>query len=95
MCTMKKIGKGEVIEKLASKLTLKKVFDTKVECCGFAGDKGFFTPELNLSATKNMKFIDPSIKRAYSTSSTCEIGLSHASKRQFLNIAYLVDECLI
>ena len=92
MCAMSKIGKADVVKKIAE-ICASRVYLSNIECCGFAGNKGFFTPELNASATKSLKFIPTNIKRGFSTSSTCEIGLSGAAKVPFQHIMYLVDEC--
>ncbi len=66
-----------------------------IDCCGFAGDRGFSFPELNESALENL---DISLKRnncksGYSNSKTCEIGLSLHGGIEYNSIIYLVDEC--
>jgi D-lactate dehydrogenase len=65
-----------------------------VGCCGFAGDRGFSHPELNQSALKELK---PAVKEnctaGYSTSRTCEIGLSRHSGLYYKSIVYLIDQC--
>ncbi|MEH6470613.1 MAG: hypothetical protein V7752_05120, partial [Halopseudomonas sp.] len=63
-------------------------------CCGFAGDKGFSTPELNQSALRTLKDSLPeNCKEGFSTSRTCEIGLSHHSGIEYKSIVYLVNRC--
>lgn len=65
-----------------------------IQCCGFAGDKGFFTPELNRSALRSLKAELPAeCREGVSTSRTCEIGLSHHSGRPYRAVAYLVERC--
>ncbi len=65
-----------------------------VGCCGFAGDRGFSHPELNQSALKELKpVVSEQCTAGYSTSRTCEIGLSHHSGLYYKSIVYLVDEC--
>jgi D-lactate dehydrogenase len=62
-------------------------------CCGFAGDKGFTTPELNQHGLKIIRHqIPSSVKKGYSTSRTCEIGLSEKGGIPFQSILYLLDE---
>ncbi len=65
-----------------------------VGCCGFAGDRGFTHPELNQSALRELQ---PAVKEncaaGYSTSRTCEIGLSRHSGLYYKSIVYLVDKC--
>jgi D-lactate dehydrogenase len=63
-------------------------------CCGFAGDKGFDTPELNASALSRLRQqIPEGCEQGYSNSRTCEIGLSRHSGIPYRSIAYLVDRC--
>jgi len=65
-----------------------------VECCGWAGDRGFTYPELNKSALSKLKEgIPENCNRGFSTSRTCEIGLSLHSGINYESIIYLVDEC--
>ena len=67
-----------------------------VGCCGFAGDRGFSHPELTASALGPLKASLPSsCSRGFSTSKTCEIGLSLHSDIPYQSIAYLVDECTV
>jgi D-lactate dehydrogenase len=63
-------------------------------CCGFAGDKGFQTPELNASALSGLRAALPrECTAGYSNSRTCEIGLSLHGGIPFQSIVYLVDRC--
>jgi len=65
-----------------------------VGCCGFAGDKGFTQPELNAHALRHLnKDIPQGCSAGYSTSRTCEIGLSHHAGMPYRSIVYLVDAC--
>ena len=53
----------------------------EVQCCGFAGDKGFSRPELNEHALRHLKPALPAqLPTGYSTSRTCEIGLSEYAR---------------
>lgn len=74
------------------------VVDSHLKCCGFAGNKGFFTPELNASALEdfgqnNGQNLFADVQKGFSSSSTCEIGLSHKSGFSWQHIVYLVDSC--
>lgn len=94
-CKIKTLNKGDYIENLARACT-DKVFNIKsFACCGFAGQKGFFTPELNKSSTK---YLAEEIKNlgctlGVSSSSTCETGLGENGGIPFVSIAYLLDRC--
>ena len=67
--------------------------DTK--CCGFAGNKGFLNPTLNQHALKGFVrfYARDSIEEGYSSSSTCEVGLSANTQRVWQHIVYLLDSC--
>ena len=94
-CKIKSAGKSQYIEKLA-RLCADDVFNIKSFACdGFAGQKGFFTPELNKCATKDLR---PEVEEygatlGVSSSSTCEIGLGEQGGIPFIGIAYLLDRC--
>ena len=63
-------------------------------CCGFAGDKGFTTPELSASALAGLRAALPAgCTRGYSSSRACEIGLTTHAGVPYQSIAYLVDAC--
>jgi len=64
-----------------------------IECCGWAGDRGFTFPELNKSALENLKTEINGCSSGYSTSRTCEIGLTNNSGISYKSIVYLVDKC--
>jgi glycerol-3-phosphate dehydrogenase subunit C len=92
VCSVKKIGKTEQLITL-SKLCADKVTVIDSNCCGFAGDRGFLTPELNEHGLRELKQqIPPNCKEGYSTSRTCEIGLEKISGIDFKSIFYLIDQ---
>jgi D-lactate dehydrogenase len=64
-------------------------------CCGFAGDKGFTAPELAASALAGLAAAVRGCDRGYSTSRTCEIGLSLHAGIPYQSIVHLVDACAI
>lgn len=69
------------------------VVPEQITCCGFAGDKGFTTPELNASALSPLMNQVKGCSAGYSTSRTCEIGLSEHSGIDYQSLVYLVDRC--
>ena len=94
-CKIKKVGKEKYIELIARACT-DEVFNIKsFACCGFAGQKGFFTPELNHSATRDLgdEVKEYGATLGVSSSSTCEIGLGERAGIPFIGIAYLLDAC--
>ena len=91
VCTSKKLGVDTTIVEIAKQCARKvKVMDTN--CCGFAGDKGFFTPELNDWGLRDLKKQVEGCTEGYATSRTCEVGLSDHSGIVFKNLLYLIDE---
>ncbi|MCE1199283.1 MAG: 4Fe-4S dicluster domain-containing protein, partial [Marinilabiliales bacterium] len=92
VCSMKKMGLEDRLTELASHC-VSNVVVAKTNCCGFAGDRGFTYPELNRHGLRMLKEQLPQeISAGYSTSRTCEIGLSLHSGINFQSIVYLVDE---
>jgi D-lactate dehydrogenase len=91
VCSMKKMGLEKRLVQLAE-ACVKKVVVPESNCCGFAGDRGFTFPELNRYGLSGLKEqIGEDAKSGYSTSRTCEIGLSENSEISFKSIIYLVD----
>ena len=93
-CSSIKMGLKDKFAKVASACAKETVFPEKVRCCGFSGDKGFTTPELNASALATLKdSLDGRCSSGYSNSRTCEIGLSQHGDISYQSILYLVDRC--
>lgn len=89
---MKKMGLEEKLVELAQQCAAKVVIP-ETNCCGFAGDRGFSFPELNAHGLRELKKqLPPEVKNGYSTSRTCEIGLSRHSGISYKSIVYLVDQ---
>lgn len=94
-CKIKSLNKAQYIEDLA-RLCTDHVFNIKSFACdGFAGQKGFFTPELNKSATKDLagEIAEYGATLGVSSSSTCEIGLGESGGIPFVGVAFLLDRC--
>jgi len=88
------MGQAENLTDLAKLCSTNVNIPLSVSCCGFAGDKGFTIPELNKSALRNLKAeIQEGTKYAFSTSKTCEIGLTEHSGLDYKSIFYLVEKC--
>jgi D-lactate dehydrogenase len=63
-----------------------------ITCCGFAGDKGLFVPELNAHATRFGKAqIPPDCTVGISTVSTCATGLTERMEIPFFSIASVLE----
>jgi D-lactate dehydrogenase len=92
VCSLKKMGLELKLTRLAQ-LCASEVVVAETNCCGFAGDRGFTFPELNRHGLSTLKDQLPvSVLKGYSSSRTCEIGLSLHSEIHFQSIVYLVDQ---
>lgn len=92
-CTSQKMGLANKMQQLAERCSTQVIKPEHIQCCGFAGDKGFTTPELNENALVPLKAQVPkNCKTGYSNSRTCEIGLSHHAGIDYQSILYLVDK---
>ena len=70
---------------------------TEPACCGFAGDLGFYVPELAEDASCSIKRamdINNSNNNYCSTSLTCEMGLSRTTGENFQSLLSIADESL-
>ncbi len=94
-CSMTKLGKGDILRRVAEACAEKVVIPEEVGCCGFAGDRGFTYPEMNAFALRKLRgAVEKSGAVAgYSNSRTCEIGLTTNSGIQYQSLVYLVDRC--
>ena len=92
-CSSRTMGLSDKMQQLAERCSTKVIIPENIQCCGFAGDKGFTTPELNENALAPLKEQVPEkCNIGYSNSRTCEIGLSHHSGIDYQSIIYLVDK---
>lgn len=91
-CSTRKMELENQLKELANKCATTVVWPEDINCCGFAGDRGFNFPELNKSALEGLKDHVADCDAWYSTSKTCEIGLSLHGDIPYRSILYLVDE---
>jgi len=93
-CSTTNMGLQAKLKAIAETCVETVIIPDRIGCCGWAGDKGFTHPELNASALRDLKAALPDdCQSGYSTSRTCEIGLSLHSGRYYRSIVYLVDRC--
>lgn len=91
-CSTRKMGLDKKLEQLARACAKEVVMPNDIYCCGFAGDRGFNFPELNKAALDGLKEQVCDCDSGYSTSKTCEIGLSLHGEIPYRSILYLVDD---
>lgn len=91
-CSSTKMNLSSKLYNIASLCSQKVVVPDDVTCCGWAGDRGFFYPELSKSALAPLKGNIAGATEGYSNSRTCEIGLSTSSGISYKSLVYLVDK---
>jgi D-lactate dehydrogenase len=92
-CSAEKMGLAGALKTVAERCAEHVIVPHAVECCGWAGDRGFTVPELNTAALARLREAIPEgCEGGYSTSRTCEIGLSEHSGIPYRSILYLVEK---
>lgn len=94
VCSLQKMKTENKFVKIAQRFAEHVTIPKHAGCCGMAGDRGMFFPELTASAT------DPEASEVrqrkydgyYSSTRTCEIAMSEAVRENYESILYLVDE---
>ena len=94
VCSVTKMGIGAKLEGIARACSEQVTIPLEAGCCGFAGDRGFLFPELTQSATKHeaaeVKAKQPD--ECYSSSRTCEIGMTRATGQIYRSYMYLLEK---
>lgn len=94
VCSVRKMGTADKLMAIAGRCSAQVVAVDAVQCCGFAGERGFMQPELNEHALRHLKAALPAgCDSGVSTSRTCEIGLSEMAGMPYRSILYLVESC--
>ena len=93
VCSVTKLGLTPKLEAIAKACSDKVLIPLDAGCCAFAGDRGFLVPELTASATRleaaEVKAEKPSA--CYSSSRTCEIGMTRATGQIYRSYIYLLE----
>jgi D-lactate dehydrogenase len=94
VCSVRKMGAVDKLVALARRCATEVTAPDEVQCCGFAGEKGFNVPELNEHALRHLRESLPEgCAGGYSSSRTCEIGLAERAGLPYKSIFYLVEAC--
>jgi D-lactate dehydrogenase len=91
-CSTRLMHLTDEMVSLAGLCSSKVIVPEEIGCCGFAGDKGFFKPELNAYALRKLRGQVKGVPVGYSNSRTCEIGLTTNSGIPYESIVYLVNK---
>jgi D-lactate dehydrogenase len=96
VCSLEKMKTSAKFLAVANQLAEKVNLPISSGCCGMAGDRGFLYPELTQSATlpEATEANQTPSDGYYSTTRTCEMALTEATKKNYESILYLVDEAL-
>jgi D-lactate dehydrogenase len=93
VCSVTKLGITPKLEAIARACSDKVLVPLDAGCCAFAGDRGLLVPELTACATRlesiEVKAAQP--EGCYSSSRTCEIGLSRATGQIYRSYLYLLE----
>ena len=90
-CSTQHLGESQALIDIARLCSTNVVIPEGIHCCGFAGDKGFTTPELNAHSLRTLKDAVQQCSEGISTSRTCEIGLTQHGGIDYHGLVYLVD----
>jgi D-lactate dehydrogenase len=94
VCSLVKMNLEPKLGALARACSEKVQHPLNAACCGFAGDRGFLVPELTASATKHEAAEVRGVvdhEGWYSSSRTCEIGMSRATGHPYRSILHLLE----
>ena len=91
-CSAQHLGEQPATEALAHAIAEHVIVLSSFQCCGFAGDKGLFVPELNAWALRFAKGEVPEhCGLGISTVSTCATGLSEHLGIPFVSVASALE----
>jgi D-lactate dehydrogenase len=92
VCSAVKMGLPGKLEGIARACSERVLVPPDAGCCGFAGDRGFIVPELTASATRReAEQVNNGHDGWYSSSRTCEIGMSRATGKPFVSFWEALD----
>jgi len=94
VCSVTKMGIGAKLEAIASACSGQVTIPLDAGCCAFAGDRGFLFPQLTASATKHeaAEIRAQRPDECYSSSRTCEIGMTRATGQIYRSYMYLLEK---
>ena len=96
-CSTRKMGLESKMLSVGQACAEEAIIPEDVSCCGFAGDRGFLVPELTEYATRDEA---AEVKKHhdahghYSTSRTCEMGMSNATDESYSSLIHLVHQAV-
>jgi len=93
VCSVIKLNLSGKLEGIARACSREVVVPLHAGCCGFAGDRGFLFPELTEAATRReaAELQSGGHDGHFSSSRTCEIGMTRATGHVYRSFLYLLD----
>jgi len=93
VCSLVKMNLTPLLERVARACAEEVVVPLDAGCCGFAGDRGWLVPELTASATgrEATQAVAAAASGHYSSSRTCEIGLTRATGQVYRSHLFLLE----
>jgi D-lactate dehydrogenase len=94
VCSVVKMELSAKFEAIARKCSGDVFIPPSAGCCAFAGDRGFLFPELTASATAGEAAEIKAHRHegCYSSSRTCEIGMTRATGEVYRSYIYLLEK---
>lgn len=93
VCSVVRRGLTGALHRVASTYARHAEIPLSAGCCGFAGDRGLHFPELTAAATRDeaREIRAGSWAGCYSSSLTCELGLTRATGLRWRSFWHLID----
>ncbi len=93
VCSITKMELTARLQAIAEACAGRVVIPRDAGCCGFAGDRGFLFPELTAAATRReaAELKGGAFQGHFSSSRTCEIGLTRATGSVYRSFLYLLE----
>lgn len=94
VCSVIKMGLAPRLQKIVAACSETVTVPLSAGCCGFAGDRGFLVPELTEAATR-LEAAEVTTKPHegyYSSSRTCEIGMTRSTGEIYRSYLYLLEK---
>jgi D-lactate dehydrogenase len=93
VCSVVKMNLAAELERVARACAEEVVLPPSAGCCAFAGDRGWLVPELTASATAReaAEVAACDADGHYSSSRTCEIGMTRATGQVYRSFLFLLE----
>lgn len=94
VCSAFKMGMVAKLQAIGNACSKKADMPYFSQCCGMAGDRGFYFPELTNAATKNeaAEVNQQQYDGYFSSSRTCEMAMSAATGKNYQSVLKLLNE---